>query len=265
MPINRGKAQGAIEYMMTYGWAVLIIALVAGLLYQLGFFSSTPQNLAAPGSCQVQRPNGPGTVQFLSLSGLCNEAWPQTVGSFDGATNYMMVPTNSPNWNYLTAGFTNNALTVTAWIYVSVLPSGTNFMNPVSFGSTAGSFCFAFYDQLGGSSTTTNKLAMGFQNGAAWLATNTATAGKWYFTAMTYSNTIGSVTMYLNGVGNTISTSSQGLAAQSTVANFVVGSNIDTSSGSPCGGGALLLERVHIKRPSLQHGARCKYHKADVL
>ncbi|MGC8662475.1 MAG: hypothetical protein ACP5RT_01670, partial [Candidatus Micrarchaeia archaeon] len=30
------KAQSAMEYLMTYGWAILIIAVVLGALFQLG-------------------------------------------------------------------------------------------------------------------------------------------------------------------------------------------------------------------------------------
>ncbi len=33
------KAQSAMEYLMTYGWAILIIGVVIGVLYQLGVFS----------------------------------------------------------------------------------------------------------------------------------------------------------------------------------------------------------------------------------
>jgi len=33
------KAQSAMEYLMTYGWAILIIAVVLGALFSLGVFS----------------------------------------------------------------------------------------------------------------------------------------------------------------------------------------------------------------------------------
>jgi len=35
------KAQSAMEYLMTYGWAILIIAVVLGALFSLGVFSGT--------------------------------------------------------------------------------------------------------------------------------------------------------------------------------------------------------------------------------
>jgi len=33
------KAQAAMEYLMTYGWAILIVVIVAAALYALGIFS----------------------------------------------------------------------------------------------------------------------------------------------------------------------------------------------------------------------------------
>lgn len=33
------KGQDAMEYLMTYGWAILIVILVAGILFALGVFS----------------------------------------------------------------------------------------------------------------------------------------------------------------------------------------------------------------------------------
>ena len=35
------KAQSAMEYLMTYGWAILIIAVVLGALFELGIFNTT--------------------------------------------------------------------------------------------------------------------------------------------------------------------------------------------------------------------------------
>src|SRR5690348_13976655 len=84
--MQRSKAQSAMEYLMTYGWAILIIAVVLGALYQLGVFN--PNGLsgkAQPGSCQVVRNGGPNTTQFISLQGVCTSQLPQFVGSFSGA------------------------------------------------------------------------------------------------------------------------------------------------------------------------------------
>ena len=37
------KAQGALEYLMTYGWALLIIIIIAGALYALDVFNPQPR------------------------------------------------------------------------------------------------------------------------------------------------------------------------------------------------------------------------------
>ena len=39
---KRKNAQSAMEYLMTYGWAILIISIVLASLWSLGVFSSTP-------------------------------------------------------------------------------------------------------------------------------------------------------------------------------------------------------------------------------
>ena len=62
------KAQSAMEYLMTYGWAILIIAVVLGALFALGIFSGTTSgsscNAAVGFFCQnpVLLPNGNLTV-----------------------------------------------------------------------------------------------------------------------------------------------------------------------------------------------------------
>ena len=45
------KAQAAMEFLMTYGWAVLAIAVVVGLLFTLGIF-----DLPVPSTCDIPNP-----------------------------------------------------------------------------------------------------------------------------------------------------------------------------------------------------------------
>jgi len=40
-PSKNRRAQSAMEYLMTYGWAILIIAVVLGALFSLGVFSGS--------------------------------------------------------------------------------------------------------------------------------------------------------------------------------------------------------------------------------
>jgi len=101
------KAQSAMEYLMTYGWAILIIAVVLGALFQLGVFNANnfaPK--APPGSCQVFRPNGPYTTSFINLEGVCSGELPQYVASFSSGN--------------LAGSYSNplvtNSFTVTVWL-----------------------------------------------------------------------------------------------------------------------------------------------------
>ncbi len=85
------KSQSAMEYLMTYGWAILIIAVVLGILFQLGIFSGGNfQPHAQAGSCQVQK-----SIAGISLEGECNGMLPEFVGQFNGASS--VITTSMPS------------------------------------------------------------------------------------------------------------------------------------------------------------------------
>lgn len=105
---------------MTYGWAILIIAIVLGAIFELGFFNTA--NLApkvAAGSCQVYRPQGPGTTSFINTEGVCNNEFPQYVAQFNGAGN-----------TYINLGTPASLeglqvpVTITGWFYQKSLSGG---------------------------------------------------------------------------------------------------------------------------------------------
>ena len=115
--VPRPKSQSAMEYLMTYGWAILIIAVVLGALYSLGVFngiSFAPK--ASAGSCQVFRPSGPGTAMNINLEGECQGLMPQYVAQYAGAstscTNTGFVPISINNIGVSTM----SALTMSWWI-----------------------------------------------------------------------------------------------------------------------------------------------------
>jgi len=106
------KAQSAMEYLMTYGWAILIISVVLAALFQLGVFNPmTFAPKAPPGSCQVFRPNGPYTTSFINLEGICSGELPQYVAQFNGngyiQANVLGLPIGAAN------------RTVTLWLYTT--------------------------------------------------------------------------------------------------------------------------------------------------
>ena len=104
------RSQSAMEYLMTYGWAILIIAVVLAALFELGVFN--PMTFApktSPGSCQVMRPEGAGTTNFISLEGECNGELPQYVAAFSNQPSQVIISYTFPQL-YL------HSYTVSAWV-----------------------------------------------------------------------------------------------------------------------------------------------------
>ena len=106
-----------MEYLMTYGWAILIIAVVLAVLFQLGVFSGgnfLPH--AQAGSCQVSR-----TVAGTSLEGQCNGMLPQYVAQFNGASSYISIA-NVIGLGQISNGG-GNKVTITGWALTSITPT----------------------------------------------------------------------------------------------------------------------------------------------
>ena len=96
------KSQSAMEYLMTYGWAILIIAVVLAVLFQLGVFSGgnfLPH--AQPGSCQVSR-----TIAGTSLEGQCNGMLPEYAATFSQSpAGYITATDQQSSYQKLTVSF----------------------------------------------------------------------------------------------------------------------------------------------------------------
>ncbi len=96
------KAQSAMEYLMTYGWAILIIAMVLVALFALGIFNSAnfaPK--ATAGACQVVR-----NVESVTLQGQCQGEMPEYVAYVSGK------PVAIGNVSYGV-----NSFTASAWVH----------------------------------------------------------------------------------------------------------------------------------------------------
>jgi len=107
-----------MEYLMTYGWAILIIAVVLGALFQLGVFNSSSFSpRAPPGACQVFRPSGPGTTTNINLMGVCTGQLPQYVAKFNGLSSWVNAG-NTVSLNIATA------ITLEAWIRPDTVTPG---------------------------------------------------------------------------------------------------------------------------------------------
>ncbi len=115
------RNQSAMEYLMTYGWAILIVAVILGALWSLGIFSAatfTPK--VPPGSCRVFRPGGYASTQNIALTGECSGVLPQFVAQFNGKSSW--ISDNSIS-SLLPSG--GAARTLTFWFQPSAVPGNT--------------------------------------------------------------------------------------------------------------------------------------------
>ncbi len=114
------KAQSAMEYLMTYGWAILIIAVVLGALFSLGVFhAGSFISRAPPGSCMVIRPNGYGTVSDISLRGICNNQFPEFIFESQGIGDYIVIAGSNTPQSLLNI---QGNITLSAWVYINGAP-----------------------------------------------------------------------------------------------------------------------------------------------
>jgi hypothetical protein len=107
------KAQAAMEYLITYGWAVLIMLVVVGALFYLGVFTQNPiatctfqnagftcysskltSNTGGSGGLIIDLAQGTGhDIKIVGFNCTTNNAF--TVIDFDAATNNVTIPTGS--------------------------------------------------------------------------------------------------------------------------------------------------------------------------
>jgi hypothetical protein len=137
------RAQSAMEYLMTYGWAILIIAIVLGALFSLGVFS---------GSSFVGTICIPASGYFCSSPLLHAGTFSAVIGQATGATwqsaNIFLVSgggTPSTVSNSLTScvyyGYSNTITsggTLTISLTAPVTLSGGTASCGASFSSTIG-------------------------------------------------------------------------------------------------------------------------------
>lgn len=105
------KSQSAMEYLLTYGWAILIIAIVIAAFFELGLFNPyTFSPKAQPGSCYVVRPTMTGSVAYVSLQGTCTNEIPQSVALSAAQAGNSYIKINSlPQFSQFTVvGWINN-------------------------------------------------------------------------------------------------------------------------------------------------------------
>jgi len=216
------RLQSAMEYLMTYGWAILIIAVVLGALFQLGVFNSSSFSpRAPPGACQVFRPSGPGTTTNINLMGVCTGQLPQYVGQFNGAGSYADVP-NSAKWF-------SDPLSVSVWFSAANLSSAVAVLGTFYNGNNwmlyrNGNYplqrlaVISYYNKVGGGTNYLFAYYDGFRNNALYNVVFVRNA----------SASTATIKMYVNGA----------LQSTSTYSDFLSWV-LDTTQGVRIGGNAV--------------------------
>ena len=228
------KAQSAMEYLMTYGWAILIIAVVLGALFQLGVFNANnfaPK--APPGSCQVFKPDGPYTTSFINLEGVCSGELPQYVGRFNGFNAYVVVsgsPLLSPP-NF----------TVVFWVQLPV--PDRQWAGIVDRGRDATPRDWYF---LGPNQNCGNGQGIIFSENTTELCYNWGNP-YWHFVAGVYNNTSHTEYLYVDGVLRGSSGGGPTRSAQEPSYPLVIGAR-SPNFGAPFNGS---IANVQIYNTSL--------------
>ncbi|HUB92475.1 MAG TPA: LamG-like jellyroll fold domain-containing protein [Candidatus Saccharimonadales bacterium] len=238
----RLKTQSAMEYLMTYGWAILIIAVVLGALFGLGFFNSTTlAPKVSAGSCQVYRPFGPGTVSYVNLQGTCNNELPQYAAQFNGQSSYIVTGTSDEPLG-------SSPRSAFAWVYISSY-----------FGSTPSIFAYGNY----GSCCTSQASGLQINGGTSHNLTMYSysnnfksglivSSGSWHFVGYTYASNSLSATVYLDGQSQT-GTLSGGVPLNTVLAS-INASTIGVQPGTGGGSGHFcncLIANVQVYNTSL--------------
>jgi hypothetical protein len=178
-----------MEYLMTYGWAILIIALTLAVLYSLGIMN--PKNFlprAPPGSCFVFRPNGPGTTDYVSLQGTCGYL-PMYVASFNGVNAYIQTPSIAPS-----------SITITGWIKFNSNKNWMIYGHGVA--GNAGTY-YLYGDETGGTSAKDIDMTVFASNGTrydAMITNYNFNLGQWYFVAGSFDASSRNLSAFVNGV-----------------------------------------------------------------
>ncbi len=230
------KLQSAMEYLMTYGWAILIIAVVLGALFQLGVFNANSFSpKAQPGACQIVRPYGPGTTTDLALEGICNGELPQYVGTFPTSTRNSV-----PASGALERTWFGTSWTISAWINVEATSSNSADMIEETYGCTSGIF-----EQPSGSGVAyTTSMAWGNagQSCSSWgtisATSNTLPLNTWEFVTGVF---------YYGLPGNWVAICADDVCTNSTWTGYTPASyntlpyNFVAGTGTTCCGGGHTL------------------------
>jgi hypothetical protein len=125
------KGQGAMEYLMTYGWAILVVVIVGVVLWQMGIFS--PSGGAAPGMSGFGnvRPN-----EYSCSGGIVSAVVVNAAGQM--IYNLEMNGEDVCGDNNLSAGKTTICTSTTGVLGCSGVPAGSRYEAEINFTYNSG-------------------------------------------------------------------------------------------------------------------------------
>jgi hypothetical protein len=198
--VNEGRSQSAMEFLMTYGWSVLIVTAVLVILFNMGVFnSSTYAPKAQPGNCKVLRTGG-----FTNLEGTCSGIPPQSVAMFNGGSSYIIAG-NGAGLN------PTSAITVAVWVKMANIDYTGMSGNLLTFASKGSPDCgsytagwwFSYDNRNNGHTFDYTTFGNSNQIGCSGGGNNfgaysyTFTNGAWYDIVMTANQV--AAKLYING------------------------------------------------------------------
>jgi hypothetical protein len=193
-----------MEYLMTYGWAIFIIAVVMGSLAYL-FFSGNASNLispkASPGNCFVQLSYQNSNLGLSrtnrNLEGQCNNEEPQYVANFNGQNSIIKIYRYSNiNWEPVTYSMwikPDNCIMIYAPFCIARIFSYSKGDEGMSINVAIqpnGLIASQLFSTVGTSYTGTSAYSSVYPSSTF--------NNKWYYVATTYDGN--TLTLYLNGV-----------------------------------------------------------------
>ncbi len=151
--VGKFRLQSAMEYLMTYGWAILIIAVVLGVLYYLGIFNGaaslgTACIPVAGYLCQTPSMSSNGLLSFTLGQNTAGVQYNVALACAQVSNGQGLPVANSNPWYYVTSngvaitttGNQASAISLTPGEQISVTgltcfsTTGTAF-NPSSIGA----------------------------------------------------------------------------------------------------------------------------------
>ena len=211
---------------MTYGWAILIIAIVLVALFSLGVFNGAnfaPK--ASPGSCQVFRPYGPGTTQDINLEGECTNQLPKYVAIFSPSGSDTAWGGGLINVSITSANNVSNSgeFTFTGWIYntnpniqnAGIFGDGGVWLGPYTKGFFTGVYSGGYLMGLAGDNYN------GIVSTPPCCTSSYIPVDSWIFFAVTFNEASGKANLYIS--------SKSGLV---NFTNTITGQNIAPAGGA---------------------------------